>query len=381
MTLDDVRRELDEIDSQLIELFDRRLDLAPEVAKAKLSMNKPVFDPERERRKLASITARARDDRAPQLISLFSLLMSMNKIEQNRYLAGLDEGGMTRKALDSLLPATAHFPLSATVACQGVEGAYSQIAASRLFKIPSISYFDTFEGVFRAVSEGCCEFGILPIENSTAGSVNAVYDLLAQYRFSIVRSLRLKVDHNLVAKRGVRRQDIHEVVSHEQALAQCARYLSGLGAKTTAVGNTAQAAEFVASSDRSDLAALCSRSCKNLYDLEIVEADVQDSDNNYTRFVVIAREPVIYPGADRTSLLMTLPHEPGSLYRVLERFYALDINLVKLESRPIPGRDFDFMFYFDLICPVGSESFAALLDSLGDVCEDCTYFGSYLEVL
>ncbi len=211
--------------------------------------------------------------------------------------------------------------------------------------------------------------------------MNAVYDLLAQYRFSIVRSLRLKVDHNLVAKRGVRRQDIREVVSHEQALAQCARYLSGLGVKTTAVDNTAQAAEFVAGSDRSDLAALCSRSCKNLYDLEIVEADVQDSDNNYTRFVVIAREPVIYPGADRTSLLMTLPHEPGSLYRVLERFYALDINLVKLESRPIPGRDFDFMFYFDLICPVGSESFAALLDSLGDVCEDCTYFGSYLEVL
>ena len=138
MTLDDVRRELDEIDSQLIELFDRRLDLAPEVAKAKLSMNKPVFDPERERRKLASITARARDDRAPQLISLFSLLMSMNKIEQNRYLAGLDESGMTRKALDSLLPATAHFPLSATVACQGVEGAYSQIAASRLFKVSPI---------------------------------------------------------------------------------------------------------------------------------------------------------------------------------------------------------------------------------------------------
>lgn len=381
MNLDEVREHIDRIDTQLIGLFNERLDLAPHVVKAKLEMNKPVFDPAREREKLAQVAQNAPDDRKAQLISLFSLLMNMNKIEQNRYLASLEDDPQSKQALGMILPLDAQFPLTATVACQGVEGAYSQIAATRLFKAPSITFFDTFDGVFRAVRDGLCDYGVLPIENSTAGSVNAVYDLLAQYRFSIVRSLRLKIDHNLVAKRDARLEDIREVVSHEQALAQCADYLEKIGAKASAVGNTAQAAEIVAASDRDDIAALCSRNCKDLYGLEIIQQDVQDSDNNYTRFVVITKEAAIYPGADRTSLMLTLPHQPGSLYRVLERFYALDINLVKLESRPIPGHDFDFMFYFDLICPVGSQAFSALLDSLNDVCEQYTYFGTYQEVL
>lgn len=381
MNLQEVREQIDRIDSDLIRLFNERLDLAPSVVKAKIEMDKPIFDPARERDKLASIAQGAPESRQAQLVSLFSLLMNMNKIEQNRYLASIDSNPPSRRAMDSLLPASSHFPVTATVACQGVEGAYSQIAASRLFKVPSITFFDTFDGVFRAVRDGLCDFGVLPIENSTAGSVNAVYDLLAEYRFSIVRSLRLKIDHNLVAKPGTSKDKIREVISHEQALAQCEGFLERLGVKTTAVSNTAQAAEIVASSDRRDLGALCSRSCKDLYNLEIIQQDVQDSDNNYTRFVVISKDPVIYPGADRTSLMLTLPHQPGSLYRVLERIYALDINLVKLESRPIPGHDFDFMFYFDLLCPAGSQAFITLLDSLDDVCEQYTYFGSYQEVL
>lgn len=381
MNLEEVREHIDRIDAQLIKLFNERLDLAPRVVKAKLEMGKPVFDPGRERDKLAGIAQAAPQDRQAQLISLFSLLMNMNKIEQNRYLASLDQKPQSKRAINTLLPADAQFPVTASVACQGVEGAYSQLAASKLFKVPSITFFDTFEGVFRAVRDGLCDYGVLPIENSTAGSVNAVYDLLALYRFSIVRSLRLKIDHNLVAKPGTRREDIREVISHEQALAQCADFIESMGVKATTASNTAQAAEFVASSERNDIAALCSRSCKALYNLDILQEDVQDSDNNYTRFVVITKDAVIYPGADRTSLMLMLPHQPGSLYRVLERFYALDINLVKLESRPIPGHDFDFMFYFDLICPVGSQPFMTLLDSLDDVCEQYTYFGSYQEVL
>ena len=205
MNLEDVREHIDRIDAQLIKLFNERLDLAPRVVKAKLEMGKPVFDPGRERDKLASIAQVAPQDRQAQLISLFSLLMNMNKIEQNRYLASLDQKPQSKSAINTLLPADAQFPITASVACQGVEGAYSQLAASKLFKVPSITFFDTFEGVFRAVRDGLCDYGVLPIENSTAGSVNAVYDLLAQYRFSIVRSLRLKIDHNLVAKPGTRR--------------------------------------------------------------------------------------------------------------------------------------------------------------------------------
>lgn len=381
MSLDAIREEIDSIDSQMLELFCRRLDLAADVAAEKAKDHKPVFDPARERTKLLEIAQMAPERLQPQAVSLFSLLMSMNKAEQQRLLHRDDDSSLSASARASLKPIDEPFPATAMVACQGVEGAYSQIAATRLFHVPGIVYFNTFEGVFRAVRDGLCDFGVVPIENSTAGSVNAVYDLLAEYRFSIVRSLRLKVDHNLLAKPGVKLSDVKEVFSHEQAVAQCADYLDGLGVKVTVYENTAEAAEFVAKSDRRDVAALCSRSCADLYDLSIIDEDVQDSDNNYTRFVVISAEPMIYPGATRTSLMLTLTHEPGSLYRVLERFYALDINLVKLESRPIAGRDFEFMFYFDLDCPVGTQALATLLDALDDVCEHYTYFGSYTEVM
>ncbi len=247
--------------------------------------------------------------------------------------------------------------------------------------MPTISYFTNFEGVFKAVQSGFCEFGVLPIENSTAGSVNQVYDLLAKYRFQIVRGLRLKIDHQLLAKPGTRIEDVHEICSHQQAIAQCGGYIEQLGAHVTVMENTAMAAQAVANSERTDIAALSSRPCAELYGLDILAEDVQDTDSNYTRFVVISATPQIYPGANRTSLLMTLKHEPGSLYRVLERFFALNINMVKLESRPIPGRDFEFMFYFDLDAPAGSPALNELLDSLEDICDRYVYFGTYTEVL
>ena len=381
MELDTIRETIDTIDTQLLDLFCTRLELAGDIAQAKQAQGKAIFDPARERTKLLNIATAAPEHLKPQAVSLFSLLMSMNKAEQQRIIHADDPASTSKVVRAALQPVDEPFPAEAMVACQGVEGAYSQIAATKLFHVPGISYFNTFEGVFRAVRDGFCDFGVLPIENSTAGSVNAVYDLLAEYRFTIVRSLRLKIDHNLLARPGVKLEDVREVISHEQAVAQCADYLDTLGVKVTVFENTAEAAAYVAQSDRTDLAALCSRSCAPLYDLNVLAEDVQDSDNNYTRFVVISAEPKIYPGATRTSLMLTLPHEPGSLYRVLERFYALDINLVKLESRPIAGRDFEFMFYFDLDCPVGSTSLDTLLDALDDVCEHYTYFGSYTEVM
>ena len=382
MELSEVRKELDGIDGQLIELFCRRMELAKDVAEAKRGTGKAVFDPAREREKLLDVASRVPNELQPQAIALFSLLMSMNKAEQQKVLNADNRKSTAASALASLAPSTEPFPQTATVACQGVEGSYSQQAACRLFRVPGITYCETFEGVFRAVRDGVCEFGVLPIENSTAGSVNAVYDLLAKYRFSIARSLRLKIDHNLLARPGTSIEDVHEVLSHEQALAQCAEYIERHGWKATACKNTAKAAELVAANDRTDLAALSSLDCASLYGLDALEANVQDSDNNYTRFVVISATPRIYPGATRSSIVLSLQKtQPGALYRVLERFFALDINLVKLESRPIPGHDFDFLFYFDLDCTPTDPAFASLLDSLDDVCSWYTYFGSYTEVL
>ena len=381
MDLSDVRVKIDAIDSQLLDLFGQRMELARDVAAVKRETGKAIFDPARERAKLADVASRAPEGLQHQSIALFSLLMSMNKAEQLRILNGDRTDSRSAAMRASFKPLEEAFPTVASVCCQGVEGAYSQIAACKLFHVPTITFAPTFEGVFEAVKSGSCQFGVLPIENSTAGSVNAVYDLLGRYQFSIVRSLRLKIEHNLLVKPGVTLEDIREVVSHNQALSQCAGYLGKLGVATTVCENTARAAEIVAASDRTDLAALSSISCASLYGLDALARNVQDSDNNYTRFVVITREPAIYPGADRSSIQLTLTSEPGALYRVLERIYALNIDLVKLESRPVPGSDFEFTFYFDLACPATSEAFATLLDSLDDVCSTFTYFGSYTEVI
>ena len=227
-----------------------------------------------------------------------------------------------------------------------------------------------------------CQYGILPIENSTAGSVNAIYDLMTRHNFSIVRSARLKVSHNLLAKHGAKLEDIREVYSHEQAISQCAGYLAGLkDVKVTVVENTAVAARMVAQSERTDVAALSSRFCGEEYGLNLLAANVQDQDNNYTRFICISKNLEIYPGADRTSLMMTLPHKPGSLYHVLSKFYALGINLRKLESRPLPDREFEFMFYFDLECSVYAPEIARLFQDLEAESEQFRYLGTYNEVI
>ena len=381
MELTQVRERLDLIDRELCRLITERLDLARDVAEAKRGTGTGIYDPARERAKLRDVASHVPERYRAQAIALFSLIMSQNKAEQQRVLAEGDPQSRSRRTRRALHAADTPFPEIASVACQGVEGAYSQIAATRVFRVPDITYHGTFEGVFQAVAAGDADYGVVPIENSTAGSVNAVYDLLAAYRCKIVRSVRVKVDHNLLASPGTSIEDVREVYSHEQALAQCAGFLDRLGARPHVCENTAQAAEMVARSDRGDIAALASHACADLYGLKVLAAGVQDSDANYTRFVVISSKPEIYAGATRTSLMLTLPHEPGSLYRVLERLFALDINLVKLESRPIPGQDFEFMFYFDLDAPVGSESLTTLLDALDDVAEHVWYLGSYAEVL
>ena len=357
MDLADIRQAIDGIDTTLLNSFVERMDIATEVAKSKIEMGKAVFDPARERSKLNNLASRAPERYEAQTITLFRLLMSMSKAEQQRYINELKGITVSQKAHATAEAFDMPFPQTASVACQGVEGAYSQIAACKLFDVPDIAFFETFEGVMRAVRDGFCEFGVLPIENSTAGSVNAVYDLLAQFDFHIVRSLRLKIDHNLLVKPGTKLADVREVYSHGQAIAQCAGFIEAHGLHATKYPNTAMSAEMVANSDRTDVAAIASRS------------------------VVISREPRVSPGANRTSLMITTANEPGALYRVLERFYALNINLIKLESRPIPRHDFEFMFYFDLDCPFGSKALDDLLDSIDDVCESFTYFGSYTEVL
>ncbi len=380
MDLNDYRRQIDEIDTQLLALFAQRMEVAAGIAAYKKEHGLPVLDSSRERQKLLDIAAKSPDAVKEYAVSLYSLLFELSRGYQNRVLGVSSD--LTEQIAQAIESTPKLFPESAAVACQGVEGAYSQLACDRLFRLPNIFYFSSFDAVFSAIEKGLCQYGVIPLENSTAGSVNAVYDLMMRHHFHIVRSMRLKVDHNLLANPGAQLSGIREIFSHPQAIAQCAAFLQSLsGVKVTPCENTAAAAQRVAQSGRMDAAALSSRSCAELYGLTCLAASVQDQGNNFTRFICISRELEIYPGADRTSLMVVLPHRPGSLYKVLSRFYALGINLNKLESRPMPERSFEFMFYFDLDTPVYSPQFQQLMGELPGLCEEFSYLGSYSEVV
>lgn len=378
--LSEIRKRIDVIDTQICDLFSQRMQCTHEVAEYKRANNKPVLDRGRERAKLADVASKVPEPLRDYSQVLFNLIMEISRAQQSA--ENNQDSPLAGQIARAVSDTPALFPQSAFVACQGVEGAYSQHAADRLFKHATINYFEEFEGVFRAVDQGFCKYGVLPVENSTAGTVNQVYDLMMRHKFSIVRSVRIKVDHNLLALPGAKLEGIRDIYSHQQAINQSRRFLNSLPNVTVHVAeNTAAAAKMVAESGRTDVAALSSRSCAELYNLVALARNVQDSDANYTRFACIAKDLEIYPGADRTSLMVVTKNDPGSLYKVLARFYALDINLVKLESRPIPNSDFDFMFYFDVECPVAAPEFASLIASLDDVCEEYRYLGSYSELV
>ncbi len=380
MELQDYRKEIDEIDEKLTALFTQRMEVAGKIAAYKKEAGMPVLDVRREREKLQAIADKTPQELREYAVSLYSLLFELSRSWQNRSM-GITSP-LAQQIQDAVEKTPQLFPASAAVACQGVEGAYSQLACERLFRMPNVFYFSNFEAVFSAIDKGLCKYGVIPLENSTAGSVNQVYDLMMRHNFRIVRSVRLKVDHNLLAKPGTKLSDIKEIYSHEQAISQCGGFLSTLpDVKVIRCENTAAAAKMVAQSSRGDVAALSSRSCVELYGLECLASSVQDKGNNFTRFICISKDLEIYPGADRTSLMMVLPHKPGSLYKTLSRFYALGINLNKLESRPLPDRNFEFMFYFDLETSIYSPEFLQLMGELRGMSEEFSYLGSYSEVV
>ncbi len=381
MSLEQYRDEIDQIDRELIPLFLRRMEVAAKVGQYKQENKLPILDSKREREKQAQVAALVPKEQQTYAHSLYDLLFELSRSYQRALEK--EKSPLYQEIEKAMAETPPLFPPSATVACQGVEGAFSQEAAERLFKNPGIQHFKSFESVFSAVESGFCDYAVLPLENSTAGSVTKIYDLMQRHRFHIVRALRLKVNHNLLAPKGVELSQIREVFSHEQALQQCGEFLEKLGpdVKLTPVENTAAAAQAVAQSGRSDVAAIASHNCMELYGLQSLASDIQDRSNNYTRFICISRKLEIYPGADHSSIMLELPHKPGSLYKALSRIYALGLNLNKLESRPIPNRDFAFMFYFDLETSVYSEEFARFMDDLESICERFTYLGSYTEVI
>ncbi len=379
MDIKTLRAQIDKIDDELKQIFTERMEVSQLISQYKKDNKMMVFDKNREREILTRVTAESTPELEVYIKTLFLTLFSLSRSYQNSLMAqGSPLADEIRRAVAEtpLL-----FPTKAVVACQGVEGAYSQIAADKLFSLPNLMYFNSFEGVFQAVEKGLCRYGILPIENSSHGSVTQVYDLMKMHNFHIVRGLKLKIDHSLLVKPGCKLAGIKEIFSHEQAIAQCSEFLEGLkGVKVTVVENTAVAAQMVAESDRADVAALSSHNCAELYGLSALKNDIQNNSNNFTRFICISKKLEIYPGASKISLMLSVPHRPGSLYEMISKFSVLGLNLTKLESRPIPEKDFEFMFYFDIDASVNSEQVIHLLCELAVSTDQFDFLGNYSEI-
>lgn len=378
LSLDEIREKIDAIDKQLVELFCNRMGVAAQVAEYKKQHSLPVLDSNRERQLLAKVASYAGEEFAGYTKVLYTNMFGLSRSYQRSLING--ESDLCKAITDAIETTPKLFPESAKVACQGIEGAYSQIATQKLFELPQISYYRSFADVFEAVEKGECRYGVLPIENSTAGSVTKIFDLILSHKFYIVRSYRLKVDHNLLTIPGANLEDVTDIFSHEQAINQCAGFLKKhRNIKVHVVANTAVAAKFVAESGKKEYAALSSRDCAALYGLKNIAPSLQDMGNNYTRFICISKDMEIYPGADKTTVMAVAANTPGSLFNLLSHFYAHGINLTKLESRPIPDRDFEFMFYFDIDVSIYSQKYFAVISELEKTCEEFRFLGSYSE--
>ena len=377
MELGKIREKIDKVDDEITELYLKRMELCKEVAKVKASSGKAVSDNSREKEIIFRLAKTAPEELKMYVKEVYETVFFTSRAYQSVLIGKTsktveDLKNLIEKGFDNL-------PALATVACQGIKGANSGVAAQKFFPISNIVYVKNFEGVFGAVESGLCEYGVLPIENSTAGSVLEVYDLMRKHNFHIVKAARLRISHCLAAVDGANVSDIKTVVSHPQALMQCDEFIKKSNFHAEADENTAIAAKRVAESGDKTVAAICSKECASAYGLKILQADVQDSDANYTRFILIQKDLCVYKGADKMSVMTSLPHESGSLNKILGRFSALGLNLTKLESRPIAGSDFEFMFYFDFEGDITDKNVQNLIAGLENDSENFVFLGAYKE--
>ena len=378
MELSEIREKINAVDDQLLDLFLQRMDLSEEVAAYKNEHHQPILNKQREREILAKVAEKS-GDRERFSYHLFSTIFELSRSRQAELITAPTKVEAQVKA--SLAAGGEVFPQTGLVACQGVEGANSQVACDRLLPRGNIVYVKSFEAVFSAVESGLCKFGVVPIENSSNGSVRAIYDLIQRKKFSIVRSTRLCIRHELLALPGVKMDDITEIYSHEQAIGQCSKFLNGLGGvRVIPCDNTAMAAKMVADSGSRHAAAISSHPCAALYGLQCVNDAIQDSDNNYTRFICITKDPVIYAGANRISLIIACDNKPGALYEILSKLAALGINMTKLESCPVTGRNFEFIFFLELEASVQAPGVLPMLEEMERSCASFNFLGSYAEV-
>lgn len=369
MNIEEIRKNIDAVDQQLVALYEQRMALAGEIAQEKLHHNLPIEDAQREEQLLRNRCALLKDATlAPGLRSMFSELMRVSKRHQhnqirsgqaqyiNNFLAGL----VRCESLDA-----------GKVGYSGIPGSYAEQAANEFFKGAELIGLNGFEEVFKALSRGDMDYGVLPIENSSTGGIIEVYDLLRKYGTYIVGEHKIHVEHCLLAKKGTQLNDIKKVYSHQEGLMQCREFLGGHPTwEREAMVNTAVSAKAVSQMPQGDVAAIASQRAAQLYDMDILASHINFNSKNYTRFIVVSSKQLLLRDANKISMYISLPHVSGSLASLLGVFSDFGINMVKVESRPIYNKTWEYYFYIDI---EGDIEKANTMDALRRVEEHAEY--------
>ena len=374
MDLLECRNKLDVIDKQIVKLFEERMDICGKVAETKIASGKAVYDAEREKQKLDAVSAMA-DSEFNQVAvrELFSQRMSISRKYQYSILA--EHGRAMKLGFERLdkLPVE-----GVRVVHQGVEGAYSHAAAIQYFgKDAEIYHVARFEDAMKEVQLGNADYAVMPIENSSAGAVIDMYDLLTRYDNYIVAETFLPVNHALLGVPGAKLSDVKTVFSHPQALMQCSTFLNDNGLKQISVENTAVAAKRVVEEGDKSQAAIASEIAGQLYGLELLKPSIQNNQGNTTRFVILANRKVYQKDAGKISICFELPHTSGSLYNMLGNFIFNHVNMMMIESRPIPGRNWEYRFFVDIEGNLQDAGVKNALRGIGAEAQNFKILGNY----
>ena len=367
MDLNAVRERINAIDDQIVDLFVERMKASADVASAKAEKNLPVLDLRREQAVLEKVMERGGEEFEIYINKLYQTIFDISK----SYQAGLltKETALSEEILKNIADPHMEFPRKAVVACQGVEGSYGHGAARRYFGPDADMYHvKTMEDAMTEVEEGRADYAVLPIENSSAGAVSDNYDLLVKHNVYIAAETELPINHALLGREDADIKDIRTVYSHPQALMQTSQYLNAhRDWKQISTVNTAVAAKKVAEENDRSQAAVASEIAGELYGLKVLERSINHNKNNVTRFIILSKDPVYRKGANKVSICFEGVHRSGSLYNMLGNLIYNDINMLMIESRPIPERSWEYRFFVDV---EGSLSDAKIRNALKGISEE-----------
>ena len=374
-SLEELRNELDRIDPQIIQLYEERMSVCEEVGEIKIEEGRKLFDRNREQQKLAQVTREAKDPFYKKgLTELFEQLMSQSRKLQYQLL--------TKKGALGRLPFIGVDELdwkNSRVVFQGTDGAYSQAAMHNFFsKDVNSFHVQTFRDAMEAIEEGSADFAVLPIENSSAGMVSEMYDLLEEFENYIVGEVILPINHYLVGTENTTLESIERVYSHPQALMQCSKFLDRHGSwQQIGAANTAVAAKKILNENDPTQAAICSEHAAEIYGLKILEEKINHNHNNSTRFIVVTNQKIFLKKAQKISICFEVAHESGTLYHLLSHFIYNDLNMTKIESRPIEGKTWEYRFFVDFEGNMGDAAVKNAIRGLREESKSLKILGNY----